>query len=118
MTCSCLLLSELYSSKVWVVTFLYCKQNIVTIILCPTGIVPEDLNLFLEGALPKRKKRGKCILGVLDPKLGAAISEALEIPCSHTGAVPEILRGIFSLSFLMFMEGNVGVGFEGPNYYC
>ncbi|XP_035442208.2 nucleolar protein 56 [Spodoptera frugiperda] len=58
------------------------------------GIVPEDLNLFLEGALPKRKKRSKCTLGVLDPKLGAAISEALEIPCSHTGAVPEILRGI------------------------
>ncbi|XP_021191423.2 nucleolar protein 56 [Helicoverpa armigera] len=58
------------------------------------GILPEDLNLFLEGALPKRKKRSKCTLGVLDPKLGAAISEALEIPCSHTGAVPEILRGI------------------------
>ncbi|XP_026729053.1 nucleolar protein 56 [Trichoplusia ni] len=58
------------------------------------GILPEDLNLFLEGALPKRKKRGKCTLGVLDPKLGAAISEALEIQCSHTGAVPEILRGI------------------------
>ncbi|XP_049880945.1 nucleolar protein 56 [Pectinophora gossypiella] len=58
------------------------------------GIVPEDLNLFLEGALPKRKKRSKCTLGVLDPKLGAAISEALEIPCSHTGAVPELLRGI------------------------
>ncbi|CAH0597630.1 unnamed protein product [Chrysodeixis includens] len=58
------------------------------------GILPEDLNLFLEGALPKRKKRGKCTLGVLDPKLGAAISEALEIQCSHTGAIPEILRGI------------------------
>lgn len=58
-----------------------------------TGILPEDLNLFLEGALPKRKKRSKCTLGVSDPKLGAAISEALEIPCSHTGAVPEVLRG-------------------------
>ncbi|XP_047539764.1 nucleolar protein 56 [Vanessa atalanta] len=58
------------------------------------GILPEDLNLFLEGGLPKRKKRGKCTLGVSDPKLGAAISEALEIPCSHTGAVPEVLRGI------------------------
>ncbi|XP_013188099.2 nucleolar protein 56 [Amyelois transitella] len=58
------------------------------------GIVSEDLNLFLEGALPKKKKRSKCTLGVLDPKLGAAISEAMEIPCSHTGAVPEILRGI------------------------
>ncbi|XP_037876602.1 nucleolar protein 56 [Bombyx mori] len=58
------------------------------------GILPEDLNLFLEGGLPKRKKRSKCTLGVLDPKLGAAISEALEIQCTHTGAVPEILRGI------------------------
>ncbi|XP_039760758.1 nucleolar protein 56 [Pararge aegeria] len=58
------------------------------------GILPEDLNLFLEGALPKRKKRSKCTLGVSDPKLGAAISEALEVPCSHTGAVPEVLRGI------------------------
>ncbi|CAH2096833.1 unnamed protein product [Euphydryas editha] len=58
------------------------------------GILPEDLNLFLEGGLPKRKKRSKCTLGVSDPKLGAAISEALEIPCSHTGAVPEVLRGI------------------------
>ncbi|CAG4973573.1 unnamed protein product [Colias eurytheme] len=58
------------------------------------GILPEDLNLFLEGALPKRKKRSKCTLGVLDPKLGAAISEALEIPCSHIGAVPELIRGI------------------------
>ncbi|CAK1540945.1 unnamed protein product [Leptosia nina] len=58
------------------------------------GILPEDLNLFLEGALPKKKKRSKCTLGVLDPKLGAAISEALEIPCSHIGVVPEIVRGI------------------------
>ncbi|KAI8423002.1 hypothetical protein MSG28_014090 [Choristoneura fumiferana] len=58
------------------------------------GIIPEDLNLFLEGALPKRKKRGKCTLGVADPKLAAAIGEALEIPCSHIGAVPELLRGI------------------------
>ncbi|GBP19316.1 Nucleolar protein 56 [Eumeta japonica] len=58
------------------------------------GVVPEDLNLFLEGALPKRKKRGKCTLGVLDPKLGAAISEALGITCTHTGVVPEIVRGI------------------------
>ncbi|CAG9118620.1 snoRNP complex protein nop56 [Plutella xylostella] len=58
------------------------------------GILPEDLSLFLEGALPKRKKRSKCSLGVADSKLGAAITEALEIPCSHVGAVPELLRGI------------------------
>ncbi|XP_022128849.2 nucleolar protein 56 [Pieris rapae] len=58
------------------------------------GILSEDLNLFLEGSLPKKKKRSKCTLGVLDPKLGAAISEALEIPCSHIGAVPELIRGI------------------------
>lgn len=58
------------------------------------GILPEDLNLFLEGALPKRKKRSKAQIGVLDAKLGAAIAEALEISCTHTGAVPEIIRGI------------------------
>ncbi|CAF4838813.1 unnamed protein product [Pieris macdunnoughi] len=58
------------------------------------GILSEDLNLFLEGSLPKKKKRSKCTLGVLDPKLGAAVSEALEIPCSHIGAVPELVRGI------------------------
>lgn len=58
------------------------------------GVLPEELNLFLEGGLPKRKKRSKCSLGVADSKLGAAIQETLEIPCTSSGPIPEILRGI------------------------
>ncbi|XP_077289753.1 nop56 ribonucleoprotein isoform X2 [Arctopsyche grandis] len=58
------------------------------------GVVPDVLQLFLDGALPKVNKRSKSLLGVLDPKLGAAISEVLGIPCTHVGAVPEIIRGI------------------------
>jgi len=60
------------------------------------GIISEDLHLFLETNLPKIEKKGKnaYVLGLIEPKLGAAITESLEIPCQHTGAVPEILRGI------------------------
>lgn len=56
------------------------------------GIVPQDLALFLDDTIPKKSK--KTTLGVADSKLGAAISEALGIQCSHIGAIPEILRGI------------------------
>lgn len=55
--------------------------------------MPDVLQLFLDGALPKVNKRSKSLLGVLDPKLGAAVSEVLGIPCTHVGAVPEIIRG-------------------------
>lgn len=58
------------------------------------GIVPDDLAAFLDSALPKRSKSNKFTLGVADPKLGAALTEALSIQCTHIGAVPEILRGI------------------------
>ena len=34
------------------------------------------------------------ILGVSDPKLGAGISEALSVTCSHGGIFPEVIRGI------------------------
>ena len=57
------------------------------------GIVTEDLKQFLDISIPKGSKKSKITLGVSDPKLGASISEALEIKCSHIGAVPEILRG-------------------------
>jgi nucleolar protein 56 len=46
----------------------------------------------LEANLPKKLK--KVILGVLDPKLGAALSETLGVKVSHVGVVPEIIRGI------------------------
>jgi len=58
------------------------------------GIVPEDLQHFLDITIPKSGKKEKVTLGVSDPKLGAAITEALGIPCNHIGAVPEIIRGI------------------------
>ncbi|XP_059477448.1 nucleolar protein 56 [Neocloeon triangulifer] len=58
------------------------------------GVLPEDLNLFLETYLPKSTKKGKITLGVIEPKLAAAITEALGTKCLHTGVVPEIVRGI------------------------
>ncbi|XP_074109009.1 nop56 ribonucleoprotein [Cotesia typhae] len=57
------------------------------------GILPEDLKLFLDTALPP-KVASNITLGTADPKLSASIAEALSIKCDHTGAIPEILRGI------------------------
>ncbi|KAK2584161.1 hypothetical protein KPH14_006591 [Odynerus spinipes] len=58
------------------------------------GVVPDDLQLFLDSTLPKPDQNTKIILGISDPKLGASITEALGIKCDHTGVVPEIIRGI------------------------
>lgn len=58
------------------------------------GILPEDLQHYLDLSIPKGGKKDKVTLGVSDAKLGAAITEALGIKCTHTGAVPEIIRGI------------------------
>lgn len=58
------------------------------------GIVPEDLQLFIDSCIPKSGKKNKVVLGVADPKLGASITEALDIKCDHIGAIPEIIRGI------------------------
>lgn len=57
------------------------------------GICPEDLSLFLESQFQGLKLK-KITLGVSEPKLGAAITEALGVSCNHIGPVPEILRGI------------------------
>uniref|UniRef100_A0A8D8Y2Y2 Nucleolar protein 56 n=2 Tax=Cacopsylla melanoneura TaxID=428564 RepID=A0A8D8Y2Y2_9HEMI len=57
------------------------------------GICPEDLQVFLEAQF-KGMKVKKLTIGVAEPKLGAAITEALAISCNHVGPVPEILRGI------------------------
>ncbi|KAJ8965555.1 hypothetical protein NQ314_004055 [Rhamnusium bicolor] len=57
------------------------------------GILPEDLQQFLDITIPKSGKKSKVTLGVSDPKLSAAITEALGITCSHVGAIPEIIRG-------------------------
>lgn len=58
------------------------------------GIAPEDLQLFLDSCIPKSGKKDEVVLGVADPKLGANITEVLNIKCDHTGAIPEIIRGI------------------------
>lgn len=58
------------------------------------GVLPEDLQVFLEANLPKKSKRNKVTLGVSEPKLCSAIIEALGVICLHTGVVPEITRGI------------------------
>lgn len=72
-------------------TALAALENINSI---SEGIVPEDLQLFLDSTLPKPENKNKVVLGVSDPKLGASITEALSIKCDHTGAVPEIIRGV------------------------
>lgn len=46
-----------------------------------TGLVHDDLKAFLMNNFPQGKKK-KSILGVADTKLGAAIQETLEIPCT------------------------------------
>ncbi|KAM6163787.1 LOW QUALITY PROTEIN: uncharacterized protein ACDL77_020479 [Rhynchocyon petersi] len=56
------------------------------------GIVHEDLRLLLETNLPSKEK--KVLLGVGDPKTGAAIQEELEYTCQTGGVIAEILRGI------------------------
>lgn len=58
------------------------------------GTLPQDLSVFLENNLPASKKKSVVVLGVADPKLGSAIQESLGVQCSHTDAVPEILRGV------------------------
>ena len=55
------------------------------------GIVPQDLALFLDGALTSKSKT---LLGVADPKLSAALGEALGVKTTHIGVVPEVIRGI------------------------
>lgn len=55
------------------------------------GVVHEDLRLLLETYLPSKKK--KVLLGVGDPKIGAAIQEELGYNCQTGGVIAEILRG-------------------------
>lgn len=75
------------------------------------GILPEELQTFLDITIPKSEKKKKFTLGVSDPKLSAAITEALSIQCTHIGAVPEIIRGttfskkIFSIYYNTVFTG-------------
>lgn len=61
------------------------------------GILPDLLQQFLDSTIPKSSKKEKVTLGVSDPKLGVAITEALGINCIYKAAVPEILRGKWNL---------------------
>ncbi|VDP01423.1 unnamed protein product [Soboliphyme baturini] len=58
------------------------------------GNIHLDLLNFLESNIPPLKKL-TTTLGVGDSKLGSAISEQFPyIKCVHTGAIPEVIRGI------------------------
>lgn len=65
------------------------------------GVVHDDLQLFLETNLPKKKS--KFILGLGDAKLAATINEQFGYSCTHVGIVPEVLRGI-RLHFAKLIE--------------
>lgn len=66
------------------------------------GILPEELQHYLDITIPKGGKKDKVTLGVSDPKLAAAITEALNITCTHVGVVPEIIRGKHNFSTIYF----------------
>ena len=53
------------------------------------GLVHEDLKTFLMNNVPQSKKKSKYVLGVADPKLGAAIQETLEISCTSGKLIQE-----------------------------
>ncbi|KAJ8600757.1 hypothetical protein CTAYLR_006093 [Chrysophaeum taylorii] len=55
--------------------------------------VPERLHRFLEMNLPQNKKKKKLILGVVEPDLGKAISEATGASVRSDDIIREILRG-------------------------
>ena len=48
----------------------------------------------MEANIPTGKKKSKVLLGVADPKLGAAIQETADIQCESGGLVLEVLRGV------------------------
>jgi len=66
------------------------------------GLCTDQLKFFLQANMPKKAK--KVTMGVLDPKLGAAVSEAIGVKVSHVGVVPEIVRGI-RLHFAKLVKG-------------
>merc|ERR1711884_84722 len=69
------------------------------------GLCSDQLKFFLQSNMPKKLK--KVTLGVLDPKLVAAVSESIGVKVSHYGVVPEIIRGI-RLHFAKLIKGMSG----------
>ncbi|KAG0713450.1 Nucleolar protein 56 [Chionoecetes opilio] len=72
--------------------FTSAAQSLQNMNAVTEGLLTEELKAFLETNLPKKKS--KMQLGVCDPKLGAAINEAVGISVTHVGVVPELIRGI------------------------
>ncbi|XP_067837932.1 nucleolar protein 56 [Heptranchias perlo] len=68
------------------------------------GIVHEDMRLLLETNMPASSKKKKVILGVADPKIGAAVQEEIGIQCQTGGVVAEIIRGV-RLHFHSLVQG-------------
>merc|ERR1719444_499884 len=66
------------------------------------GLCSDQLKFFLQSNMPKKAK--KVTMGILDSKLGAAVSEAIGVKISHVGVVPEIIRGI-RLHFAKLVKG-------------
>ena len=68
------------------------------------GVVSDDLRTFLEAnapAAPAAKAKGgsaakapSFVIGVAEPKIGAAIQDALGLPCNSSDTIAEIMRGI------------------------
>ena len=60
-----------------------------------TGVLHEDLRLFLETNVPKSSKKLKSVVGVGDNRIGGAISEELGLKMMQSEVVQEIIRGWF-----------------------
>jgi nucleolar protein 56 len=60
------------------------------------AVVTEDLLNFLEMNTPKVKKasKAKFVLGVIEPAMGSAIQDRMNIPCRSDDLIREIIRGI------------------------
>jgi len=71
------------------------------------GLCTDQLKFFLQANMPKKAK--KVTMGVLDPKLGAAVSEAIGVKVSHVGVVPEITRGL-RVHFAKLVKGMTAEG--------
>ena len=66
-----------------------------------SGLVHDDLKVFLVNNVPVGKKKSKVLLGVGDPKLGATIQETLNIQCT-SGECPHLSLPPLNLSKLLF----------------
>ena len=72
-----------------------------------SGLVHDDLKVFLVNNIPVGKKKSKVLLGVGDPKLGATIQETLDIQCT-SGKYPHLSLLSFSLSLTKLLCLSVG----------